>query len=36
MYWHSMIHWSGQWHGQTGAARSVLEQMLQGELVMQA
>ena len=27
MYWHSMIHWSGQWHGQTGAARSVLEQM---------
>ena len=35
MYWHSMIHWSGQWHGQTGAARSVLEQMYStGELVI--
>ena len=26
MYWHSMIHWSGQWHGQTGAARIVTAQ----------
>ena len=25
--WHSAIHWSGNWHGQSNAARSVLEQM---------
>ena len=25
--WHSAIHWSGNWHGESGAARSVLEQM---------
>ena len=35
LYWHSMIHWSGQWHGQTGAARAALEQMYStGELVI--
>ena len=25
--WHSAIHWSGNWHGQSNAARSVLEQL---------
>lgn len=25
--WHSFIHWSGNWHGESNAARSVLEQM---------
>lgn len=33
--WHSAIHWSGNWHGETGAARAVLEQMYcTGELVI--
>lgn len=27
IHWHSMIHWSGNWHGESNAARSVLEQM---------
>ena len=25
--WHSAMHWSGNWHGQSPAARSVLEQL---------
>ncbi len=25
--WHSSMHWSGNWHGQSPAARSVLEQL---------
>lgn len=33
--WHSAIHWSGNWHGTSGAARSVLEQLYgTGELVI--
>ena len=33
--WHSAIHWSGNWHGKSHAARSVLEQMYSaGELVI--
>ena len=27
IHWHSAIHWSGNWHGESSAARSVLEQM---------
>ena len=27
IYWHSSMHWSGNWHGQSPAARSVLEQL---------
>ena len=27
IHWHSSIHWSGDWHGRSNAARSVLEQM---------
>ena len=27
VYWHSSMHWSGNWHGQSQAARSVLEQL---------
>ncbi len=27
IYWHSSIHWSGNWHKNSKAARSVLEQM---------
>ena len=27
IFWHSSIHWSGNWHGKSKAARSVLEQM---------
>ena len=35
LYWHSAIHWSGNWHGQTSAARAVLEQLYStGELVI--
>lgn len=35
MHWHSFIHWSGNWHGQSNAARSVLEQLYSvGELVI--
>ena len=25
--WHSAIHWSGEWHGETNAARAALEQL---------
>lgn len=35
IYWHSSIHWSGNWHGESNAARSVLEQLYSvGELVI--
>lgn len=35
LYWHSAIHWSGNWGGQSDAARSVLEQLYTtGELVI--
>lgn len=27
LYWHSSMHWSGNWQGQSPAARSVLEQL---------
>ena len=27
VFWHSSMHWSGNWHGQSPAARSVLEQL---------
>jgi len=27
VFWHSTMHWSGNWHGQSDAARSVLEQL---------
>lgn len=33
--WHSAIHWSGNWHGETRAARAVLEQLYTaGELAI--
>ena len=33
--WHSSIHWSGNWAGETNAARAVLEQLYStGELVI--
>ncbi len=35
MRWHSHIHWSGEWGGESNAARSVLEQLYStGELVI--
>lgn len=35
MYWHSHIHWSGDWGGQSNIARSVLEQLYStGELII--
>ena len=35
IFWHSAIHWSGNWHGGSKAARSVLEQMFtDGRLVI--
>ena len=35
IYWHSAVHWSGNWHGNSKAARSVLEQMYtDGRLVI--
>jgi uncharacterized protein YcaQ len=35
LYWHSAIHWSGNWHKNSKAARSVLEQMYtDGRLVI--
>ena len=35
IFWHSAIHWSGNWHGRSKAARSVLEQMFtDGRLVI--
>ena len=35
IYWHSHIHWSGNWQGETNAARAVLEHLYAtGELVI--
>ena len=35
IYWHSHIHWSGNWEGDTNAARAVLEHLYAtGELVL--
>lgn len=35
IHWHSAIHWSGNWHGASRAARSVLEQLYSnGEMVI--
>ena len=35
IHWHSSIHWSGNWGGETNAARAVLEQLYSaGELVI--
>lgn len=35
IHWHSAIHWSGAWDGQTNAARAILEQLYStGELVI--
>ncbi|MBE6016263.1 MAG: winged helix-turn-helix domain-containing protein [Lachnospiraceae bacterium] len=35
IFWHSSMHWSGNWHGQSPAARSVLEQLYtDGELII--
>ncbi|MBR5178969.1 MAG: YcaQ family DNA glycosylase [Lachnospiraceae bacterium] len=35
IYWHSTMHWSGNWHKKSPAARSVLEQMYtDGELII--
>lgn len=35
IHWHSAIHWSGNWHGKSRAARAVLEQLYStGELVI--
>ncbi len=35
LFWHSSMHWSGNWHRKSPAARSVLEQLYtDGELVI--
>ena len=35
IFWHSSMHWSGNWQGKSQAARSVLEQLYtDGELVI--
>ena len=35
MYWHSHIHWSGNWSGKSNAARAALEQLYStGELII--
>ena len=35
IYWHSTLHWSGNWHKKSQAARSVLEQLYtDGELII--
>lgn len=35
MHWHSHIHWSGDWHGESNISRSVLEQLYStGELII--
>ena len=35
IYWHSSMHWSGNWHKNSPAARSVLEQLYtDGELII--
>ena len=35
IFWHSSMHWSGNWHKKSSAARSVLEQLYtDGELII--
>ena len=35
IHWHSCIHWSGSWDGETNAARAALEQLYStGELII--
>lgn len=35
IHWHSLIHWSGNWEGDTNAARAVLEHLYTtGELII--
>ena len=35
IYWHSSMHWSGNWHKKSQVARSVLEQLYtEGELII--
>ena len=35
LHWHSAIHWSGNWDGNTNASRSVLEQLYStGEMII--
>ena len=35
IYWHSSMHWSGNWHKKSPASRSVLEQLYtDGELII--
>ena len=35
IFWHSSMHWSGNWHKKSPAARSVLEQLYtEGELII--
>ena len=35
IFWHSSMHWSGNWHKKSAAARSVLEQLYtDGELII--
>ena len=35
MHWHSHIHWSGSWNGESNVSRSVLEQLYStGELII--
>ena len=35
IFWHSSMHWSGNWHKKSQAARSVLEQLYtDGELII--
>ncbi|MBR2122292.1 MAG: YcaQ family DNA glycosylase [Lachnospiraceae bacterium] len=35
IYWHSTMHWSGNWHKKSMSARSVLEQLYtEGELII--
>ncbi len=35
IYWHSSMHWSGNWHKKSPAARSVLEQLYtDGDLII--
>lgn len=35
IFWHSAVHWSGSWHGESNAARAALEQLYSaGELTI--
>ena len=35
IFWHSSMHWSGNWHGKSKATRAVLEQMYtDGDLII--